>query len=147
MPNMNKKGAEWIAWVLATALFVSLSVMGIIWARGQTTELTEGTAEYIEAREECKMVIIAAAKDEFAGCKKIKVENKGTLTIKDFAIRIETKAGLEDGPETEELLPQSETPIDLSSYKGIKSVELLPIIEISKNKLASCTTKRLIIQC
>ncbi len=143
MLSMNKKGAEWIAWVLATALFVSISVMGIIWARTHTTELTESTAEYIEGREECKMVVIAAAKDEIEGCGLINVQNKGTLSIKKFVIRIDETESIESSA----LLPQAETAIDLSSSAPSKSVELLPLIEISKGKLAGCTAKRLVIQC
>jgi|GEM_PF-6676587 len=144
---MNKKGAQWIAWILATALFVSLSVMGIIWARNQTTTLTESTAEYIEAREECKMVLVNANND----CSELKAENKGTITIKKFIVRINRATGYEDGGETAEFKPQQGLlpllPIGLSIPADTKSVELLPIIEISKGKLASCTTKRLVIQC
>lgn len=138
---MNKKGAEWIAWVLATALFVSISVMGIIWARTQTTEMTESTAQYLEGREECKMIIVSAEK--IGGCNSINVKNRGTLTIKRFIVRIDET----ESTETEALLPGAETAIDLSSGSPSKSVELLPIIEISKGNLASCTTKRLVIEC
>lgn len=141
---MNKKGAEWIAWVLATALFVSIAVMGIIWARNQTTTLTESTAEYIEAREECKMVIVSADKDGTPPkCGTLTIKNRGTITIKKFIARYDDT----DSGETEELLPDPETTIDLRIPEGTNSVELLPIIEISKGKLASCTTKRLVIQC
>ncbi|HII16273.1 MAG TPA: hypothetical protein HA362_08280 [Nanoarchaeota archaeon] len=144
MLKTNKKGGEWIAWVLATALFVSLSVMLIIWAKGRTTEMTESTVAYIEGKEECKLVIISADKDGVPPeCGTLSVKNRGTITIKKFIKRYDDA----DSGETEELLPDPETTIDLIIPAGTKKVELLPIIEAGKGQLAGCTAKRLVVQC
>lgn len=141
--TMNKKGDEMVSYILATAFFISLSVMIIIWAKGHTEDAASGTIKYMEGREECKMVFIDANTD----CKNFEAENKGTLTIKKFVVRINTTAGMESNPDTVSLKPQDILPITLSSSNPISGVELLPLIEISNGQLASCTTKRLVIQC
>lgn len=139
---MNKKGAEWIGYILATGLFVTISVMTILWAKGHTEETTASTVKYMEGKEECKMAFIDAKKNP--DCNTISVENKGTVSIKKFIIRADDERSL----EVEGILPQPEpTTIDLSSISPTKNIELLPIVEISKGQMASCTTKRLVIQC
>ncbi|MFH1065081.1 MAG: hypothetical protein V1734_01075 [Nanoarchaeota archaeon] len=142
---MNKKGAEWISYILATAFFVSLSVMIIIWAKGHTEETTASTIKYIEGREECKMVFIDANTD----CDNFEVENKGTITIKNFIVRFNSTDGVLSQMEedTGPLLPDPEQTISLIIPPDTSSVELLPIIEISQGQMASCTTKRLVVQC
>ena len=150
--KMNKKGDEMVSYILATAFFISLSVMIILWAKSHTEETTSSTIKYMEGREECKMVFIDAKAT--SGCTSVDIENKGTLTIKQFIVRVNTTDELLPCTEVicpaayEELKPQPEPKtIDLSMFSDTNSVELLPIIEISKGQLASCTTKRLIVQC
>ena len=142
---MNKKGAEWISYILVTGFFVSLSVMIILWAKTHTEETASSTIKYMESREECKMVFVDANTD----CDNFEVENKGTLTIKKFIVRFNSTDGVltQMEEDTESLLPDPEQTISLIIPPGTSSIELLPIIEISKGQLASCTTKRLVVQC
>ncbi|MDD4878636.1 MAG: hypothetical protein PHO02_06420 [Candidatus Nanoarchaeia archaeon] len=139
---MNKKGAEWIGYILATGLFVAISVMAILWAKGHTEESTASTITYMEGKEECKMVFIDAKKNP--DCNTISIENKGTVSIEKFVIRADDARST----ETEGVLPTPEPiAIDLSSISPTKNIEILPIVEISQGQLASCTAKKLVIQC
>ncbi|MFA5888430.1 MAG: hypothetical protein WC852_07005 [Candidatus Nanoarchaeia archaeon] len=147
---MNKKGAEWISYILVTGFFVSLSVMIILWAKGHTEDAASGTIKYMEGREECKMVFIDANNN--SDCTQVNIKNKGTLTIKNFIVRFNSTEGaltqMEEGSQiTGPLLPDPEQTISLIIPSDTSSVELLPIIEISNGQFASCTTKRLVVQC
>lgn len=142
MLNIKRKGAAWVGYILTTGFFVSLAVMVMLWAKGQTEQSTESAVKYMEGKEECKMVVIDAKKAP--DCNMISVENKGTTTIKKFVIRADDARSM----ETEELLPTPEpATIDLSSISPTENIEILPIVEPRKGQLASCTTKRLVIQC
>ncbi|MDI6737547.1 MAG: hypothetical protein QME12_03450 [Nanoarchaeota archaeon] len=146
---MNKKGAEWIGYILATGLFVAISVMAILWAKGHTEEATSSTIKYMEGKEECKMVFIDAKENGIIDeqCVSITIKNKGTVKIAKFVVRLNSTAGMAEADDTGPLMPNPDQTIDLSIPETIKNVELLPIVEISKGQLASCTTKRLVVQC
>lgn len=141
---MSKKGDAWIGYILATGLFVAISVMAILWAKGHTEETTASTIKYMEGKEECKMVFI----DAKCASDTITIENKGTVTIAKFVVRINSTGGLSEALYNEgELMPNPEETISLIIPAGTKSAELLPIVEISNGQLAGCTTKRLVVQC
>lgn len=146
---MKKKGDAWISWILATTFFIMISVAVLLWAKGHTETMTSETAAYMEGKEECTLVKIAAEKDAAEGCGLITVENKGMINIEKMVIRGYYNDG--SNPEQEESPPipagSDALPIDLSIPAPTNSTEILPIIKISGGKLAGCTAKKLVIIC
>ncbi len=141
---MKKKGATWLEYILAMAVFVSLAVTITIYAKHRTESLSESTTQYIEAKEQCKQVFI----DADCSASQVNIENKGMLNIDKLIVRKFKKNGevyvFDSDLESDQV--QVQKSISLNINPDIKRIELLPIINV-ESKQAACNTKKLVVDC
>lgn len=136
---MNKKAASWIAWILAMGMTVALVTGMIIWSKGQISELSEDTVNYVTGKEECKSVRIDAWGN--AECTELTIENKGYVKISSVRVMFDNS---EDNVEMldAEILPGSTENLN----EAFTTAEILPIIVV-KDQTYGCKDKVLTISC
>ncbi|MBU4242419.1 MAG: hypothetical protein KKA65_00605 [Nanoarchaeota archaeon] len=135
---MKRKGVAWLSWILLFALFISLSVTMIIWAKSKTTDVTQTAMSDSDARMQCSNVKFNVEKNP--DCSNVNIENRGWINIKDLDIWADDAEII----GTEKIIVQQT--INLNNLGTPNIVAFLPIIEID-GKTASCKEKRLTVEC
>ncbi|MDD5331841.1 MAG: hypothetical protein PHE43_03410 [Candidatus Nanoarchaeia archaeon] len=146
----QKRGAsDVIGWVLLIGFSIALAAGVFTWIKGQTTEMTESTVNYVEGEMTCEDVAINI-KPEIS-CSQIIVSNKGKFTVD--AIRVILYPA--SGDPTSELITEKENnnlplkpmadPITLDLTPSVK-IEVTPVIKVDDN-YNGCSTKKEVITC
>lgn len=147
----RKRGMGVLEYILATVMFVTITAVMIIWARGYTSQAAEQSTEYAEAKMQCQQVKVAS--QSLKGCNQIALENKGMLNIAKFIVR---QPGWTQNLESGSLavahnytLPAAIMSGDKAKYlidSTSKYLDILPLIDVN-GELKACSEKKMIVYC
>ncbi|MEA3378542.1 MAG: hypothetical protein U9Q69_02770 [Nanoarchaeota archaeon] len=138
----NKKGAMWIAYILAVLFFTAIAILTINWGKSLTEESTESTINYVSGRMDCQQIKFAAESNEL--CNQLNLINKGELNIYKILIRSSDATINEEALNVNVGNPPLPVIKTLNFYG--KTLNLLPVIE-SSGELFGCKDKELILTC
>ncbi len=147
---MNRKGATWIEYTLATFLFTGLAIVLITWGRGFTQEKTDAAITMASGRMDCQQIKLDAKDlaDDDGRCT-LRLVNRGSLNIKKVLIRYgDTQEEVPDLKIADIILRDSggaTDGVDLA-YVTTGKVEFIPLVE-SGTTLVGCKDKVLEITC
>ncbi len=144
----SKKGASWLGYVLATALFITLSIGTIMWFTSTAETATKGTVELAEGKAECRSVLISSSFDEgdckYSGTLSIEISNKGMLNIAKLVIQEPTTSWENNKTLVVGMGVELTNPINLN--KQSTPVYIVPVIK-SAGKFFGCADKKLKLAC
>lgn len=129
-----------VSWILLLGFAIALATTIFMWLKGQTTELTQQTVDYVEGKLECTEVSINV---QHTNCDNLRIKNTGKLTLDHYLVwllapevqKMEHKNNVEPSKQTEAI-----------ETFGATLVEVVPILKLS-DKLVACSEKKVRLDC